>query len=241
MGNDKELLTDEKKLNKFLTEQKEKNSKLIRKYYPQIKSEDIEDVYQEACLAMFINIKSNKLEEFVSTRHEGVVPKASTYFSRICLSQAGKFWRGDSKRDSLDEIIEQHSHKLKFHQEGDDNDNDVDFDDGLVNSLIDGATDDAKETTMVMRELVKQLPSPCEQILWYYYGKEKLSLADIAEEINFKTANAVKARKSQCMSRLKEKVSYLTGVVKGRLKEDPNTCITKLIDSYMDINTDSHE
>lgn len=87
MGNDKELLTDEKKLNKFLTEQKEKNSKLIRKYYPQIKSEDIEDVYQEACLAMFINIKSNKLKEFVSTRHEGVVPKASTYFSRICLSQ----------------------------------------------------------------------------------------------------------------------------------------------------------
>lgn len=59
-----------------------------------------------------------------------------------------------------------------------------------------------------MRDLVQELPKPCDDILWYFYG-DNLSLQTIADLLDYNNANSVKTTKSRCMSKLKEKFDQI--------------------------------
>ena len=69
--------------------------------------------------------------------------------------------------------------------------------------------DDDKELIERRHEVLKQelryLSSNCETIITGFYY-EKLSLKEIMLEINYKTVDSVKAKKSNCMKRLTERV-----------------------------------
>ena len=66
----------------------------------------------------------------------------------------------------------------------------------------------SQEQITMMREIVQDLPQPCEQILWLYYGDD-LSMKEIADVIGFNGADSVKSRKSQCLSKLKERFTKI--------------------------------
>ena len=50
--------------------------------------------------------------------------------------------------------------------------------------------------------IVKDLPHPCEEILWSYYGDD-LDMATIAQLIGSRNANVAKQQKARCMSKLR--------------------------------------
>lgn len=102
--------------------------------------------------------------------------KLSTYFIQICIFQSLKKIR-DAK------ITEE-------------------YDQNMVNTLIDMDGGFTIGQQQAMEELIKSLPSPCNDILWSYYY-DNMSMREIAEAVNFSTANSVKAKKSQCMSKLR--------------------------------------
>lgn len=54
----------------------------------------------------------------------------------------------------------------------------------------------------LMRDMVRRLPHPCEEILWSFYG-DGMSLADIAVMLGYKNAAVVKTIKGNCIQKLK--------------------------------------
>lgn len=112
--------------------------------------------------------------------------KLSTYFTQVCINQALK-----SKRDTRP-TSEYDSNNIKY--------------------LVGLDNDYTVLQQQAMENIIRRLPAPCNDILWAYYYDNQ-SMADIAQAIHFSNADSVKAKKSQCMSKLrttyKEKIKDL--------------------------------
>ena len=151
-----------------------------------ITTEDAEDIYQNACIALFNNIQKGKLKTLTCS--------LSTYFTQICLNMGYNFVNRGHSTTSFDQMLDN-----------------TQYDEyGLaqleaVLGLGDGLS---SEQTKMMRDIVQDLPHPCEDILWAYYGDD-LSMKEIADVIGFNGADSVKSKKSQCMSRLKERFTRI--------------------------------
>lgn len=173
---EEDILHNEQELGKFFNRERKRNIAFLRKRYS-FSLVDAEDIFQDACLAMFKNIQDGKLVTLTS--------RLSTYFTQICNFQALKRVRDVKPMDSTDEIQ---------------------YDADKVDELmgLDGGFTVGQQ--QAMEELIKFLPAPCNDILWSYYYDNK-SMAEIAQVINFSNANSVKAKKSQCMSKLKDTYS----------------------------------
>lgn len=162
----------ERELNRFFEKERKRNVVYLQGRY-NLSYEDAEDVYQDSCIALFRNIKEGKLVSLTA--------KLSTYFTQICVFQTLKKIRDEKPLDSLDN---------------------GQYDSDKVNELLrlDGGVSLAQQQKM--EHIVKNLPAPCNKILWEYYYENR-SIAEIAPIIGFKGSDSVKAKKSQCMGKLK--------------------------------------
>ena len=156
---------------------------------PVLRIEDIEDVYSEAFIAVRQNLLGGKVEQGTNWK---------AYIFRIGLNMAinkakiaGRIELADTRSDDDDiEADEKFQTKL---------------------SLLDVAQDDAdqaqlqEERMAVLKRELSYLPEPCETILKsYYYGE--MTMAEIMQEVGFKTTDSVKAKKYWCLNRLKTRV-----------------------------------
>lgn len=178
MATIKHINPDEIKINDFIEQEKKKALCFLERKYS-LADEDAKDVFQESSLAFFQNIKNGKLVTLTST--------LSTYFMKICIHQASKKLR---------------SNKRTINQEDDFNEQKIDELLGLGEETI------TSEQKKIMHNLVQNLPKPCEDILWYFYG-DNLSLQTIADLLNYNNANSVKTIKSRCINKLKEKFDHI--------------------------------
>lgn len=186
MAKEISINADEIKINDFLTKEREKALCYLERNYS-LDNEDAKDVFQESSLALFMNIKNGKLVNLTST--------LSTYFLKICINQARKSLRKNKNTININEVIE-----LKQKDE---------YNDSKIDELLgfgeENITDEQKN---IMRNLVQNLPKPCDDILWYFYG-DNLDMQTIADMLNYKGADSVKTTKSRCMSKLKEKFNQI--------------------------------
>lgn len=108
----------------------------------------------------------------------------STYFTQICVFQTLKKIRDAKSFVSLDN---------------------GQYDPPKVDELLgnDGFT---VEQQQAMEDIINHLPPPCDVILWGYYY-DNMSLTEIANVIDFKNSDSVKAKKTQCMKKLKDRFS----------------------------------
>lgn len=174
-------IPDEKVLNLFFEEQRNKTLVVLHNRLA-LSLDDAEDIYQEACITLYQNIQSGKLVALTSS--------LSTYFTAICMNKGRKLLDRKPNSISFERAVE--------NTEGDE------YSTSQIETILglgDGIT---AEQRAVMREIVQDLPSPCEEILWSYYG-DGLQMKEIAELIGFKGPDSVKSKKSQCMSKLKER------------------------------------
>lgn len=171
MTNDNEIIMNERLLGRFMQEQRKKNISLLQRSYA-MTYDDAEDIYQDACMALFRNIQDGKLVELTA--------RLSTYFTQICVFQAMKRIR-DSKQSA----------SIEGNQ----------YDAELIDELLTGS-DYSIPQQLAMMEMVKSMPEPCRTILWQFHYENK-SMAEIAPMVNFNGDKSVKAKKSQCLSKLK--------------------------------------
>ena len=74
-------IPDEKVLNLFFEQQRKKTLVVLQNRLA-LSHDDAEDIYQEACVALFQNIQSGKLVELTSS--------LSTCFTSICMNKGKK-------------------------------------------------------------------------------------------------------------------------------------------------------
>jgi len=174
-----EFRTSEQRLSQFFEDQRRQVCTMLERNMKMTWA-DANDVYQNACIALFENIQSGKLKTLTCS--------LSSYFWSICLNQARKFLRDSHKALSLSELPDP-------------------SEDGFCPTQIDWVLDApgdeiTEEQKKMMHDIVKKLPYPCESILWGYYG-DNLSLKELAPLVGYDNVNVVKTRKSQCMSKLR--------------------------------------
>lgn len=146
------------------------------------------DVFQESSLALYKNLQDGKLVDLKST--------LSTYFLQICINQARKELSKKRKTIPLNDIT------LKQKDE---------YCDNKIDELLGfGEESITNEQKNMMREIVQNLPKPCDDILWYFYG-DNLDMQTIADILDYKNADTVKSTKSRCMSKLKNKFNQVKG------------------------------
>lgn len=178
-------IPNDKLLGQFFEKERNKLIAILRNRLS-VQTEDAEDIYQDACVALFNNIKKGKLKTLTCS--------LSTYFTQICLNLGYNFVNRGQSITSFDQMLENSQYDEY----------------GLtqleaVLGLGDGLS---QEQTAKMREIVQDLPHPCEDILWAYYGDD-LSMKEIADIVGFNGADSVKSKKSQCMSKLKERFTRI--------------------------------
>ena len=178
-------IQDERLLGQFFEKERCKLLAVLRNRLS-ISTDDAEDIYQDACIALFDNIKRGKLKTLTCS--------LSTYFTQICLNMGYNFVNRGHSITSFDQMLE----NTQYDEYGL-----AQLEAGL--GLGDGLS---SEQTAMMRDIVQDLPYPCEDILWAYYGDD-LSMKEIADVIGFNGADSVKSKKSQCMSKLKERFTRI--------------------------------
>ena len=148
------------------------------------------DVFQESLIILWNNIIDNKVE----TKELNV--SSSAYFMTICRNKTMEMLRRKSKYISTPLDVNPNSDQFNYQGK-------------QVERLLamDESHEEAqKEKEALVREIIMNLPSPCNELLWGYYG-DGYSLKALAEMFNYASENVVKVTKHRCCEKFR--VRYL--------------------------------
>ena len=148
---------------------------------------DAEDVFQDAAIALYDNIREGLAEHLNCT--------LSTYFTSICLNIGLKTLRRYAIYSRHEDSVADYLYEPFY-------------DDKVLELIMLDDNDDAQREANSIHGIVSRLPKPCAEILWHFYG-DNLSMNEIAPLIGYKNADTVKSKKSSCMSRLRQHLDDL--------------------------------
>lgn len=175
----------EKRLEKFAKEQWQKTRAFLLSRYS-LSEDECADVFQESLIILWRNIKENKVEA------EGLGMSSSTYFMTICRNKTMELLRHKSKY--LTTSYEINPSKEHYDYQGEQVEK--------ILSLENDSMNAQKEKEALVRDIVKDLPSPCNELLWGYYG-DGHSMKMLAEMFNYASENAVKVTKHRCCEKFR--------------------------------------
>lgn len=186
-------MTDEEYIEAFLEEdqrafsqfyvQKEKDFKgAISKHFRILNPEFLADVYQDAIIRMWENIKKRKLTA------QNLTTTLSGYLYRIGENVALEALRKE-KETTVDMSDETDDDGIPFRA----------IDQEAARS-IEEYEEDAR--MKMIRETVYGMGKPCAPLLLNFYWDKK-SWTVIALELGYKDANSAKTQKNKCMNKLK--------------------------------------
>ena len=151
--------------------------------------EDSEDIFNDSFITLDKNIQDGKLDNLTSS--------ISTYFIGICKNKAKEFLRSKNKVVNLSYdpgIKEQNT-----------------FLDDKVESILMLESDNdiaRRKKEEIVRDVVRDLPSPCNELLWGFY-RDGLSMKQLAEKFNYKSESSVKVTKHRCCEKFRERFNKL--------------------------------
>lgn len=176
-------------LNSFLSEEKGKVMAFLQKRYS-VSQDDLEDIYQESSIALYLNIQNRKLTQLSCT--------LSTYFLQICINQTLKHIR---KQKKILPLI----------------DNTISTSDcfipAKVEELYDICTEDESterktRSEHLVQEIVNSMLATCKDIFMGYYW-DNLSTSAIADMLGLANSNSVKTQKYKCLQKFRNKYNEL--------------------------------
>lgn len=175
---------------RFLSEERSKVFAYLHKAF-NMEDADLEDIFQEASMALYLNIKEGKLSQLTSS--------LSTYFLRICINQTLKFL---SKKKRTVPLFDESSVIRKNEFLAD-----------KIDTLYHWSTEDQSQEEQSYRErivyaVIESLPETCRNIFHGYYWNN-LTPSVIADMFGFANANSVKTQKYKCVSKFKQKYHEL--------------------------------
>lgn len=177
-------------LNRFLTEEKGKVLAYLRKKFS-ISDDDLDDIFQESSMALFLNIRDGKLTNLTST--------LSTYFLRICINQALKSIGKQQKVVPLfdDSMI---TNKDEFRSD-------------KIDELYRLCTEDedaerVAQSERIVQNIIEVMPDTCKNIFKGYYW-DNFTTSTIADMFGFANANSVKTQKYKCLQKFRNRYNEL--------------------------------
>lgn len=180
----------QQELNRFLAEEKDKVQAYLRKTFS-VSDDDLDDIYQESSMALFLNIRDGKLSDLKSTLF--------TYFLRICINQTLKFIGKQQKVVPLfdDSTI---TNKDEFRSD-------------KIDELYRLCTEDedaerVTQSERIVQNIIEVMPDTCKNIFQGYYWNN-LTTSTIADMFGFANANSVKTQKYKCLQKFRNKYNEL--------------------------------
>lgn len=155
-----------------------------------LSEEDCKDVFQESFIVLHNNIILGKLNNLTSS--------LSTYFTGICVNKAREALRKNNKQIRV----------------GDDGSLDFlnkDIKADKIESLLQLEHEEASITSRketLVRQIVSNLPSPCNELLWGYF-RDNLNMKTLAQMFNYSSESSVKVTKHRCQKKFKEHFNAL--------------------------------
>ena len=183
-------------LNRFISGEKGRVQSYLRKNYS-VSDDDLDDIYQEASVALFMNIREGKISALTSS--------LGTYFMKVCINQTRKFL---SKSNKVIPLIDEG--RLS-------NSNTVRDDkiDELYGFCMDTEEEDRKiRMELLVNKIIASMTDTCRNILHGYYWDD-FSTSAIADMFDFSDANSVKAQKYKCVKKFRDKYNELKNSIYG--------------------------
>lgn len=155
-----------------------------------ITKDDCEDIFQDSFMVLYHQAKEGKLDDMTAS--------VSTYFMAICRNKTMELLRKNGKyvhslientRESADQFLETNVNKVLNYDE-------------------DSIAVERKES--LVRDIVRNLPSPCNELLWGFY-RDGLSMKEIAERYGYSNENTAKVTKHRCCDKFKKRFSEMLG------------------------------
>ena len=192
----KEISLQSQDLNRFISGEKGKIQTYLRKNYS-VSDDDLEDIFQEASIALFLNIRDGKLSTLTSS--------LGTYFMKICINQTLKFL---GKNNKVVPLINE-SRLTNMNEVRDDKI------DQLYGFCMDTEEEDRKvRMEMLVNNIIASMTDTCKNILHGYYWND-FSNSTIADMFGFSDANSVKAQKYKCVKKFTDKYKELKNKIYG--------------------------
>ena len=192
----KEITLQNTELNRFITDERNKVLAYLRKTFS-VSDDDLSDIYQESSVALFMNIREEKLTNLTST--------LSTYFLRICINQTLKFLGKQKKVVPLfdDSRI---TNKDTFRPD-------------KIDELYQLCTEDedsekVSRSEKIVQSIIESMPDTCKNIFQGYYW-DNLTTSTIADMFGFANANSVKTQKYKCLQKFRTKYNELMNKIYG--------------------------
>ena len=183
-------------LNRFISGEKDRVQTYLRKNFS-VSDDDLDDIFQEASMALFLNIRDGKLSNLSSS--------LGTYFIKVCINQTLKFIGKSSK--TVPFFNENRLTNSDFFQN--------DKIDELYNLCADDEESERKyRVEKLVGSIIESMTETCRNILHGYYWDD-FSTATIADMFNFSDANSVKAQKYKCVQKFRDKYNELKKKIYG--------------------------
>lgn len=192
----KEISLPNQDLNRFISGEKGKIQTYLRKNYS-VSDDDIDDIFQEASVALYLNIRDGKLSSLTSS--------LGTYFMKVCINQTLKFM---GKKSKVMPLIDENRIS---------NTNSVRDDkiDELYGFCMDTEEEDRKiRMELLVNNIIASMTDTCRNILHGYYWDD-YSTSTIADMFSFSDANSVKAQKYKCVKKFRDKYNELKNKIYG--------------------------
>lgn len=174
-------------LDSFIKSQRDRTIAYLQRNFS-VSKDECEDIFQDSFIILYQNAQEGKLDNLTSS--------VSTYFMAICRNKTMELLRTKGKyiHSSVDDEI----HKSTT------------FIESKINMVLSFDNDDAhiEQKEALVREIVKDLPSPCNELLWGFY-RDGLSMKDLAERYGYSNENTVKVTKHRCCDKFKKRFSEM--------------------------------
>lgn len=172
----------QKQLNEFAAQQWDKSLAFLQGQFSMSRT-DCEDIFQDAFIVLHKNIIEGKLPNLTSS--------LSSYFHGICKNKAYEKMRSMGKEIH---IIDESPGTTKD-----------EFEDERIDRLL-ALEDDTEQLEArkeaIVRELVTNLPEPCDKILWGFY-RDGFSMNTLAKMYNYSSAGSIKVTRHRCAQKFK--------------------------------------
>lgn len=174
-------------LDSFIKSQRDRTIAYLQRNFF-VSKDECEDIFQDSFIILYQNAQEGKLDNLTSS--------VSTYFMAICRNKTMELLRTKGKyiHSSVDDEI----HKSTT------------FIERKINVVLSFDNDDAhiEQKEALVRDIVKDLPSPCNELLWGFY-RDGLSMKDLAERYGYSNENTVKVTKHRCCDKFKKRFSEM--------------------------------
>lgn len=177
-------------LNHFLAEEKGKVLAYLRKKFS-ISDDDLDDIFQESSMALFLNIRDGRLANLTST--------LSTYFLRICINQTLK---SIGKQQKVVPLFDDNTITNKD-----------EFRSDKIDELYRLCTEDedaerVAQSERIVQNIIEVMPDTCKNIFKGYYW-DNFTTSTIADMFGFANANSVKTQKYKCLQKFRNRYNEL--------------------------------